>query len=79
MTNSAMDDLFISWETSPYPSIKMTTFFPVYAQLFGHLRGKACTFVETGILDGGSLFMWKKWLGDQARVIGIDLNPQALK
>jgi hypothetical protein len=79
MTNTAMDDLFICWETSPYPSIKMTTFFPVYAQLFGHLRGKACTFVETGILDGGSLFMWKKWLGDQARVIGIDLNPQALK
>jgi hypothetical protein len=23
--------------------------------------------------------MWRKWLGDNARVIGIDLNPEALK
>jgi hypothetical protein len=74
-----MDDLIICWKTSPFPTIKMSTFFPVYVQLFGHLRGTSCTFVETGILDGGSLFMWKKWLGDQARVIGIDLNPEALK
>ena len=23
--------------------------------------------------------MWKNWLGDKARIIGIDLNPEALK
>jgi hypothetical protein len=79
MNTNTLDDLFHCWETSPYPSIKMSTFFPVYVQLFGHLRGTSCTFVETGILDGGSLFMWKKWLGDKARVIGVDLNPAALK
>ena len=23
--------------------------------------------------------MWKNWLGDKARIIGIDLNPEAKK
>jgi hypothetical protein len=37
------------------------------------------SFIEFGVLGGGSLFMWKSWLGDKARIIGVDLNPEALK
>lgn len=73
------EDLIRCWEQSPHPSIKITSYFPVYAQLFAHLRGTDCTFIETGILDGGSLFMWREWLGPKARIIGVDLNPQAMK
>ena len=35
--------------------------------------------VETGVLNGGSLFMWREWLGPKARIIGVDLNPSAAK
>ena len=74
---SALDALITCWKTSPYPSFKISSYFPAYAELFAHLRGTACTFVETGILDGGSLFMWRHWLGPRARIVGIDLNPAA--
>lgn len=74
-----LEDLVECWKASPHPSVKLSNYFQVYAELFGHLRGQPCTFVETGILDGGSLFMWRNWLGPQARIVGIDLNPEAGK
>lgn len=77
--NKDAEDLITCWAQSPFPSIKTTSYFPAYARLFGHLRGAECTFVETGILDGGSLFMWRSWLGQKARIVGIDLNPEAKK
>jgi hypothetical protein len=76
---TAASALRIAWEQSPFPSFKHTNYFRIYAELFRHLVGERCTFIETGILEGGSLFMWRKWLGDRARIIGVDLNPQALK
>ncbi len=72
-------DLVQAWQEAPHPSTKLTSYFGVYAKLFGHLRGTSCVFVETGTLGGGSLFMWRRWLGDGARIIGIDLNPEAKK
>ena len=75
----AAKDLLDAWRRSPAFSIKTTNYFFAYSFLFQHLRGRECTFVETGILQGGSLFMWREWLGPQARIIGIDLNPEAKK
>jgi hypothetical protein len=72
-------DLIKSWDESPHPSFKISSCFPAYVELFGHLVGTKCVFIETGILDGGSLFMWKNWLGADARIIGVDLNPGATK
>jgi hypothetical protein len=71
--------LIESWQNSPFSSTKISNYFKIYNELFRHLRGTPCTFIETGILNGGSLFMWRKWLGDKARIIGIDLNPESLK
>lgn len=70
-------DCFEAFIASPHPSFKHTTYFPVYEELFARYRGKSITFVEVGILDGGSLFMWRKFFGQSARIIGIDLNPDA--
>ena len=75
----AVKDLLDAWKKSPAFSIKNTNYFFIYGFLFQHLRGKKCTFVETGIFQGGSLFMWRNWLGPEARIIGIDLNPSAKK
>ncbi|HAH46200.1 MAG TPA: hypothetical protein DCM07_15375, partial [Planctomycetaceae bacterium] len=64
---------------SPYKSIKHSTYFEVYDDLFSRYRGKQITFVEIGVLGGGSLFMWREFLGPQARIIGVDMNPNAKK
>lgn len=74
-----LQHLIKSWEESPQPTFKISSYFPAYVEMFGHLVGKKCVFVETGILDGGSLFMWRNWLGPDARIIGVDLNPGAKK
>ena len=31
------------------------------------------------MIGGGSLFMWRDFFGDKARIIGIDFNPNAKK
>ncbi len=68
-----------SYLKSPYKSIKHTTYFEVYDELFSRYRGKDITFVEVGVLGGGSLFMWRDFFGPKARIIGVDLNPNAKK
>ena len=68
-----------SFMDSPYFSIKHTNYFDVYDKLLTKFIGETITFVEIGILDGGSLFMWRDFLGKNARIIGVDLNPEAAK
>lgn len=68
-----------SYLKSPYKSIKHNTYFTVYDELFSRYRDKEITFVEIGVLSGGSLFMWRDFFGPKARIIGIDLNPSAKK
>lgn len=60
---------------SPRRCIKWSSYFQAYWELLQRFRGLKVTLVEIGILDGGSLFMWREFLGPQARIIGIDLNP----
>ena len=64
---------------SPEPSLKVTTYFQAYDTLLAKYRGREITFVEIGVLNGGSLFMWREFFGPEARIIGVDLNPGAKK
>tara|TARA_R110002167_G_scaffold97043_2_gene256528 strand:- start:3436 stop:3669 length:234 start_codon:yes stop_codon:yes gene_type:complete len=41
---------------SPYKSIKHSTYFEVYDDLFPRYRGKKVTFVEIGVLGGRLAF-----------------------
>ncbi len=72
-------DLLNIFYQSKYYSLKFKNYFPIYEKLFSKFRGKKITFVEIGVLSGGSLFMWKDYFGKDARVIGVELNPEAKK
>lgn len=76
-----MDNLrsFESFNKSKYRSIKLSSYFSAYDALFSKYIGKPITFLEIGVLGGGSLFMWRDFFGDNARIIGVDLNPGAKK
>jgi len=69
--------IFKAYQQSPYLSLKHSAYFQVYEELLSQYRGKSITFVEVGVLNGGSLFMWRNFFGPQARIIGIDFNPLA--
>lgn len=74
--NSNLINLFYK---SEYFSLKYKNYFPIYEKLFSQYRGKKIIFVEIGVLSGGSLFMWKNYFGKDARIIGVELNPEAKK
>jgi hypothetical protein len=69
--------IFQSYGKSKYLSLKHSTYFQVYEELLSPYRGKPITFVEIGVLNGGSLFMWRDFFGPLARIIGVDFNPGA--
>jgi hypothetical protein len=66
------------YDAAPFLSLKHTTYFSVYDHLFSRFVGKAPVIVEVGVLNGGSLYMWREFFGPDARIIGVDLNPEAV-
>tara|TARA_Y100001958_G_C21155339_1_gene490506 strand:+ start:98 stop:943 length:846 start_codon:yes stop_codon:yes gene_type:complete len=74
-----MKNLIKSFKNSPRYSIKWSNYFAIYENLFKKFVNKKIIFVEIGVGNGGSLFMWKKFFGNKARIIGIELNPDAKK
>ncbi len=75
--NYKESSLYKFYLNSPYRSVKHSGYFQVYEDVLKNYINKKITFVEIGIHNGGSLFMWREFLGDSARIIGIDLNPKA--
>lgn len=73
------NEIYKHYKNSKYFSQKHASYFQVYEELLSKYRNRKFTFVEVGIFDGGSLFMWRSFFGPEARIIGIDLNPEAKK
>jgi hypothetical protein len=55
---------------------KWQHYFDIYHRHLAQFRGQKCTLVEFGVFHGGSLQMWKHYLGSQAHVIGVDIDPR---
>jgi len=75
--NYKNSNLYQFYLRSPYRSVKHSGYFQVYDEIFENFINKKFTFVEVGIHNGGSLFMWREFFGEDARIIGVDLNPEA--
>jgi hypothetical protein len=56
---------------------KWSCYFPAYERHVGRFRNQAVTMIEIGCGRGGSLQMWKRYLGPHARIIGIDIDENA--
>ena len=54
---------------------KWTHYFPVYEKHFKPLTDKPIKILEIGILNGGSLQMWRKYFHPDSVIVGIDINP----
>jgi len=72
----SLKELFIK---SKNYSSKHEKYFDVYEEYFSRYKGKNIIFVEIGVFNGGSLKIWKEYFGANARIIGIDINPECKK
>jgi len=72
-----MKKIIKSFKKSKKYSIKWSNYFEIYEKILKNYVNKNITIVEVGVGDGGSLFMWKDFLGKKAKVIGIEMNPNS--
>jgi hypothetical protein len=57
---------------------KWKHYFEIYERHFARFRGKQVNVVEIGVYKGGSLQMWKHYFGLEARIFGVDIDPECL-
>lgn len=57
---------------------KWVHYFPIYERYLKRYINRPCIFWEIGVSHGGSLPLWKKYLGPFAKVIGIDIDPRCV-
>jgi hypothetical protein len=74
-----MKSLEECFKSSSKYSLKYSNYFEIYESLLSRHRGKRITLVEVGVFHGGSLFMWRDYFGDNARIIGIEADPNAIE
>jgi len=52
---------------------KWIHYFEVYDLYFNKFRNKQNSILEIGVNRGGSLFMWRDYFGERAKIAGIDI------
>jgi len=55
---------------------KWMYYFPVYERHLSKYRNTPVKVLEIGVSEGGSLQMWKKYFGESATIVGIDIYEQ---
>lgn len=55
---------------------KWLHYFDIYERHLKRFRNVSPVMLEIGVYGGGSLAMWKEYLGQGAKIIGIDINPE---
>lgn len=65
--------LFLSGRN--HSSDKWESYLSLYEKLLSPYLGKEVRLLEVGVQNGGSLECWADYLGPNAVVIGVDINP----
>jgi hypothetical protein len=58
---------------------KWDHYFDIYHRHLARLRGQRLTLIEIGVFNCGSLQMWREYLGPDATIVGVDVNPECEK
>lgn len=75
-----MNDLQTYFENNTGRLIhKWLHYFDVYDAHFSRFRGKDIKILEIGVSQGGSLQMWRSYFGPNAKIYGVDINPDCKK
>jgi len=75
--NGDLSDIFV--QNKGGIAHKWHHYIPIYDRYFSRFRGKEVKFLEIGVSMGGSLQMWRKYLGKDAIIYGIDINLECKK
>ena len=54
---------------------KWLHYLPIYDQLLEPYAGSKVKMLEIGVCKGGSLGLWRKFLGKEAVIFGVDIDP----
>ena len=55
---------------------KWLHYLPIYDRYLSRYRGTPVRMLEIGVYRGGSLHLWREYLGPEATIFGIDINPE---
>jgi hypothetical protein len=54
---------------------KWLHYFDIYERHLSRFRGRSPVMLEVGVFGGGSLAMWRDYLGPGSQIVGLDINP----
>ena len=57
---------------------KWSHYFPIYERHLGPYRNTPIRALEIGVFHGGSLQMWKRYFGEYAALVGVDIDPRCV-
>ena len=73
-------DLVQIYSSEQDPGVhKWHHYIPIYEKYFEKYRGQEVRFLEIGVAKGGSLRMWREYLGPNAVIFGIDIDQNCSK
>ena len=55
---------------------KWSHYLEIYDRHLGRYRGEEVRLLEIGVQNGGSLEIWRRYLGPQAFIQGLDVDPR---
>jgi hypothetical protein len=58
---------------------KWVHYFPIYHRHLDRFRGKPVRLLEIGVYRGGGLDMWSRYLGPDAKLVGLDIDEAAVR
>jgi hypothetical protein len=65
----------IFWSNDGPVVHKWLHYLPIYDRYLTKYRGTDVKMLEIGVYKGGSLHLWREYLGPKATIYGIDINP----